>query len=718
MNLKAFGLKLLPYLVLFSLIALRIADPVFIQTFRLKSFDYYQQLWPRDEAPQQKIFILDIDEKSLDSMGQWPWPRTVVADLVSKAFDQGAKVMAFDMVFAEVDRTSPEMVTEYWPLNSELKKEILSLENHDKVLAEEIKKHAIVGGMVFTKDSNGIQRDVKQRTSINQLGSPAEPWLPQYTNVVRNIDILQDSFTSVGSFGYVPSADNIVRKISTLSSYKGAAYPSLAIEALRLSQGEKTPLLVKSNPQTGVEMLKVGKYQIPTDSYGQFWVRYRHYHRLNYISASDLYLNRLPKEMLKDSIILVGTSALGLLDMRATPVNPVTPGVDVHAQMLETIFTGKFLHRPAFANTVEIFYMLFAGLFLIRYISRYKAVYAFAGAVWLILITLGSSIILFMAYGYLIDVIYPIANITLGFIVQNTIRFAREERERRSVRHAFQHYLSPQVIQTLSKAPDKLTLGGENKEITLFFSDIRSFTSISENLTPKQLTDYLNKYLTPMTEIVQQTEGTIDKYIGDALMAFWNAPMDINEHPKKACVAAMKMLEALADLNHYYAENQLPEMKIGIGIHTAEVSVGNMGSQQRFNYTVIGDGVNLASRLEGLSKYYGVNIVVSGAVKDQVPDGHFIPLDLVAVKGKKQHVEVFELVWLGDGIPENKVEELLNISAALEAFRAQEWDASLRCLEKVLEHPRLVELYRERIAEFRINPPEKSWDGVFRATEK
>ncbi len=715
---KNIVLKLVPFAILFLLILLRIADPNFIQTLRLKSFDLYQQAWPREKAPTEKVFILDIDEKSLSEMGQWPWPRTFVAELVEKAFKQGTKVMAFDMVFAEVDRTSPDQAMEYWNLDYNTQESLKNLKNHDKHFAELLKEYPVVGGIVFTQDAQGKSPLLKNKSSVNQIGALATEWLPNYEHVVTNIPTIQDSFSSFGSFGYVPSSDNIIRKINTFSSYQNQLYPSLVVETLRLFQGDKTPLFIKTDKQTGVSSVKVGKYVLPTDEHGQFWVRYRSYHRLNYISATDLYHNRLPKGMLDDAILLVGTSALGLLDMRATPVNPVTPGVDVHAQMLETIFTGTNLNRPSFANTVEIFYILIAGLFLIKYISRFKATFAFLGALWLIALTIGTSIILYISYGYLFDIMYPIVTITLSFIVQNTIRFAREERERRSVRHAFQHYLAPEVIQTLSKAPEKLSLGGENKELTLMFTDIRSFTTISEHLSPKQLTDYLNHYLTPMTEIVQHTKGTIDKYIGDAIMAFWNAPMDVQEHAKQACKAAVKMLQELSDLNKYFVAHNLPEMKIGIGIHTDIVSVGNMGSKQRFNYTVIGDGVNLASRLEGLSKFYGVDIVVSGSVKNQVPEGHFVPLDLVAVKGKQKPVDVYELIWLGDGIPENKVEELLNISAAIDAFRAQDWTTAKRCLDKVLEHRKLVDIYRQRIKEFEDNPPEKDWDGVFYATDK
>lgn len=717
MNYKSFLIKVLPFVLLFTFIFLRIIDPVFIQTLRLKSFDLYQQLWPREEIPHQKIYVLDIDEKSLEALGQWPWPRTTVAEIVEKTFAQGAKVMAFDMVFAEVDRTSADQAVDYWNLEDSLKEDLLKLKNHDVILAEKLKQYPVVGGIVFTNQA-GAAKPLLSKTGINQIGSPSQDWLAEYKNVVQNIPVLEDSFKSIGSFGYVPSADNILRRITTLNRYQNNLYPSLSIEALRLYQGEKTPLMVKTDPQTGIKNIKVGQYLIPTDPQGQFWVRYRPYHRLNYISASDVYQGKLPKGMLKDAIVLVGTSALGLLDMRATPLNPVTPGVDVHAQMLETIFTGAYLHRPAYAETAELFYMLIAGLFLILYISRFRAVVAFLGAIWLIMLTLGTSVILFLSYGFLFDVVYPIANIGLVFLVQSTIRFAREEKERRAVRHAFAHYLAPEVIHSLTKTPDKLKLGGENKEITLFFSDIRSFTSISEHLSPSQLVDYLNRYLTPMANVVQQTQGTVDKYIGDALMAFWNAPVDVKEHPKRACQAALGMMNELQKLNVEFEAEGLPSMKIGIGIHTDVVAVGNMGSSQRFNYTVIGDGVNLTSRLEGLSKFYGVNIVVSGAVKDRVPDGHFIPLDLVAVKGKNKPVDVYELVWIGDGIPESDVEELLNISAAIEAFREQEWEASLSFLEKVEAHPRLVELYQERIAEFMKNPPEKDWDCVFRATEK
>jgi adenylate cyclase len=709
-------LVIVPYLMLGGLFLLREHDPEFIQSIRYKTFDFYQATWPR-QGTNAPVYIIDIDEKSLAEIGQWPWPRTVMAELIEKTFSRlKAGTLALDVVFAEPDRTTPHIVSRDWPLSDTLRQQLATLPDHDTRLAEVIAKYPVVLGYVFQYQPPLVAHDdfgPKVGVSLRTRGSHN---LQEGYQVIRNVPVIEQAAAGMGYFSFKPDSDGIVRKPSLVTLHNGEFYPILGMEALRLWNGARS-YITDVNATGDVTAFRIGDIVLPTDARANFWVRYRDFDTSRYFSASDVLYDRLPEGALDGAIVFVGTSASGLLDIRATPVHPAMPGVDVHAQMVENVLDGQFLRRDHTADFYEQVFLLVMGLLLIVLVERFGAltggfvVFSVLGMVTVM------SVQAFRHLHMLVDVVYPSITIIGVYMVHNILKYAREESQRKAIRHAFGHYLSGDLINALTEAPDQLKLGGEQKHMTMLFSDIRGFTTLSESLPPQELTRLLNAYLTPMREIVMANKGTIDKYMGDAIMAFWNAPLTIQEHERLACASALAMLDKLRELNAAWAAEGRPTLDMGLGIHCGTVTVGNMGSTQRFDYTVLGDAVNLASRLEGLCKLYGVRAVVSHAIKDAVPDALCLSLDLVAVKGKTEPVAIYELVALGQGTPEQQ-HEVTTTQAAMDAYRARDWATAEKLFKTLKSHDTLRDLYLERIKAFRKKAPPKGWDGIYVATSK
>ena len=705
----------LPWFTLAGFLYFHMQDAYFIQNLRLKTFDFYQKSMPR-VAEDVPVYVIDVDEKSLAEYGQWPWPRSLIADLVDAAYEQGVKALGMDVVFAEPDGKSPENVVEGWQVDEAFKSRILTLPSNDMKLAAAYKKHNVVAGYSFHFDQNEpVDEEFVPLVGVSTIG-PVSDFLVEAGAVVRNLKLIEGESPSMGWFGYYPDSDNIIRRAPTLVKYGENIYPSLAMEVFRQYLGTKR--VIAKADETGLQKMAIGKTVIPVDAHGNFWLHFRPSDKANYISAADVLKKAPESQKLDGAMALVGTSAIGLFDMRTTPLTASAPGVDIHAQLLESFVQGAALSRTSQAKAQEFVLMAVGGALMIVMIQL-------VGALWSFLIfagLVGGCVVLsiyFFQQGYLYDVSSPLLVMVSVFMVQNFVKYLLEESSKKAIRDAFSHYLSSDMVKIVSKNPEALTLGGELKEMTVLFSDIRSFTSLSEGLTPEQLTNLLNRYLTPMTGIVQEHQGTIDKYIGDALMAFWNAPLDTENHAEKACASALDMLAKLKELNLQFKSEGLPELAIGIGVNTAEVSVGNMGSDQRFDYTVMGDGVNLASRLEGLCKLYGVEIVVSAAVKGQVPNGLFAPLDFVAVKGKKDAVEIYQLLAVDAEFADEKLlKQAQLIKDAIASYRGQLWDQAEHYLDQIEGYGTFKSLYQERIDHYRQVPPPSDWSGVFIATSK
>lgn len=694
------------------------SEPQFARVLRLKLFDLYQQTWPR-ELVDLPVYIVDIDEKSLAEIGQWPWSRNVMAELVEKTFEAGTKSMAFDIVFAEPDRTSPSVISKNWNLNDEAKKSLAALPDNDDIFAKTVAKYPVVMGftLLFNED-DVVEKDLIPAVGIGGRGNYAD-FIPHANGTVRNIGKLEENANSIGWFGYLPEVDNIIRRLPSLVTINieedGEVYqelfPPLALELLRLYQGKNN--LTAISDEHGMKAIKAGEYELPTDADGYYWIRFRKGDRNNYISAADVLSGNVPEGMLKDSMVLVGTSAMGLLDMRTTPLDVSLPGVDVHAQIIENILTESFLHRPAWVLYAEFLYVLISAMCVLILVHYVGALWGWLIASSFAASVVGVSVWAFIQHGFLLDAVFPLLTISIMYLMQLVLKYAKEEASKKAIRSAFGHYLSKDLVNILTKDPTHLQLGGEEKEMTFLFSDIRGFTSLSEGLTPQQLTSFMNSYLTPMTDIVMSHQGTIDKYMGDAIMAFWNAPLDIQDHAIEACTSALAMMNALEELNSEWNANDLPSLDIGIGIHTGIASVGNMGSDQRFDYSVLGDSVNLASRLEGLCKLYGVNIILSEDTNRQAPDFNAILIDTVRVKGKSESVNIYSLSHSFVAMQEKD-----DIEAGIKFYRFQQWNEAEECFERVHAHLTLKSLYLQRIKEYKTNPPPLDWDGSYTATSK
>lgn len=714
-----------------------IVNPAFIQELRYRSFDWFQILHPRAYEPLP-VVIVDIDDASLAKTGQWPWSRHTLATLIQHLKQQNAAVIAWDIVFAEPDEDSP---ARYLPTHlPEVANTLPTLADYDAEFAAAMKDHGqnITGFVLSVSHDANTTEDIAQpalKTGFSYLGDATQAlsFLHPFNRVVKTLPTLEAAANGNGALNNVPDRDGIIRRIPLLYQSSGQMVPSLFVEALRVAQGAKN-ILVKTAPETGaITDIRVGDATIPTTASGELWLYYTPYQPTRYIPAWQV-LAGMANPALENAIVLVGTSAAGLKDIRATPLNPAIAGVEVHAQALEQVLSGIYLQRPDWLQIAEVFAVIIVGIttiFFTRYASLRLASF---GALLLIGLGIGTPIIIFQQAQLLVDPILP----TLTALVLSAhglmARYFSSEREKRYIKQAFGQYMSPQMVDMLAKDPSRLTLGGEMRELTIMFSDIRGFTSISEQFDAVSLTTFINQFLTPMTGIILNHQGTIDKYIGDCIMAFWNAPLDDAHHAEHACRAALSMQQALAIFNQQQQQRTTDTggvyhpISIGIGINTGKVCVGNMGSDQRFDYSVLGDDVNLASRLEGQSKNYDAVVILSGATAGQVPQLATLLIDRIRVKGKHQAVEIYTL--LGDETTSQQTDFFTlktQFHAMLTAYQHQQWDtaeAMLHTLETSTNKTLLssiegtLRLYSARIAHFRSHPPSEQWDGIFTATEK
>ena len=724
--------------VIAAALALRVWDPSPVATLRSLVFDAYQRVSPRKFDPALPVRIIDIDEDSLKAIGQWPWPRTVLAELVDKLAANGAAAIGFDIVFPEPDRMSPANALHFWPKSdalASLREEVEKLPSNDQVFAEAIGKAPVVLGFISTPQGNSIP---ETKAGFAHGGDDPRLFAPFYPGAAASLPELQAGASGAGSLNWIPEHDQIIRRMPMVVRVGDTLYPSLAADMLRLAQGA-TSYFVKSSgasgekafgEKTGIVGVKVGDYEVPTEANGQMWIRFTPASKERYLSASKVLDGEIGKDEIEGRILIIGTSAAGLLDLRATPLEASVPGVELHAQAIEQILQGSFLQRPDFATPAELLYILVLGLLIAVLIYRTGALgSAVLGGAAIAAVVL-ISWYAFDAFGWLVDPIYPAIALTAIYLAGTLFVFLRTERERNRVRHAFSHYMAPALVERLADDPSRLKLGGETRDMTLLFSDVRGFTTISEGLDAEELTRFLNSLFTPLSNIILDEQGTIDKFMGDAVMAFWNAPLDDSNHPSHACSAALRMMGEMAGLNERWRREAeakgrpFKPVQLGIGLNTGVCCVGNLGSETRFDYSVIGDNVNIASRLEGQSKTYDVGTVVGETTTARAPEFAFIELDLLKVKGKTEATRIFAL--LGDNALKQS-QDFINLTARhgefLARFRAKDWDAA-EALSRECEAlnssrlDRLYALYRERIAFFRTNPPPPQWDGTAEALSK
>jgi adenylate cyclase len=724
-------LALIPWACLALIVVVRAWDPPPVQLVRDLAFDTYQRTKPRQQNPDESLVrIVDIDDESLARHGQWPWPRTLIAQMVDRLTAAKVGVIGFDVVFAEPDRLSPGRLVKTWPKTPETEQllaRVAELPDNDKIFAAAIARSRVVTGFFIANEGG---RAPALKTGYGVAGADPIRAVFGGRSAIPTLPELEAGALGNGALNWFPERDQVVRRMPAVLRIGDQLYPTLFAELLRVGQGAQSYKLRSVQEGAAIEAIQIGRAAVPTDADGRLVVYFAPRESVRSIPAWKVIAGDFKPDDVEGRIAIVGTSAAGLLDIRATPLDPATPGVEVHAQAIEQVVSGTYLLRPDFSDSLEHLFVIVLCAGVIVMVPRIGAAWAgvigFGGAVLAVALAWNA----FTRFGWLIDPVWPAIAIALVFMVTTLVVYFRTERERRQVRSAFGRYLAPALVERLASDPSRLKLGGEMRPMTLLFSDIRGFTTIAETFDAEGLTTFMNRYLTPMTDVILAKGGTVDKYMGDAIMAFWNAPLDEPAHAKSACNAALAMLERLKTLNGELADEAAKAgrthqpIAIGIGLNSAVCCVGNMGSQQRFDYSVLGDGVNLASRLEGQTKIYGIATLIGEETRSLAPEFAALEVDLIRVKGKTAPARVYTLL----GGPERAETDAFRALEAMQAgflvaYRAAQWDAAERALQQVAaaggaELATLCAVYAERIAEFRQNPPPAGWDGVYVAETK
>ena len=720
-------------LLLFALVPLRLADPRPLQELRTRTFDFFQVLRPRPQEIRP-VVIVDIDEASLKAIGQWPWPRTTIADLVTQITQLGAVAIGFDIIFPEPDRMSPAIAERsFRGIDAETRAKLDSLPSNDEALAEAIRHSRVVIGQAGAAAPElKTAADAALQTGFAVRGPDPRQYLVTFAGLLRNVPVIEQAAAGRGLFSIDPESDGIIRRVPVIMTAQGNLVPSLSMEMLRVVTGSSA-ILVRVD-QAGVQSVAVPGLEVPTDRNGQFWVHFNHHDPERYVSAKDVLQGNVPPERLAGKLVLIGTSAIGLLDLKTTPLDAAIPGVEVHAQILESVLSKSSLVNPNYAIGAELALAVLFGLAIIVAAPMLPASIVIVLGGCLIAGLIGLSLYLFVEHNLLIDFTYPLISSWLIYLVLTFVNYFREQKQRRQIRSAFGYYLSPHMVEQLARSPEKLVLGGEERRMTILFSDVRGFTTISEHYKddPQGLTRLMNRFLTPLTNAIIERKGTIDKYIGDAIMAFWNAPVDDEEQEANACEAALEMLLRAETLNGELkreAESNggvyMP-LRIGIGLNTGPCVVGNMGSDFRFNYSVLGDTVNLASRLEGRTKDYRIPVVIGSRTAEGAKRKFAVmEIDLIMVKGKKQPEAMFTVLGRSEVEADPRCQELRATNAQmLGRFRKQQWDDAIDLIARCRKFANgfdlsgLYDMYQERIELYRAQPPGSDWDGVYEAETK
>lgn len=721
-KLSKYGLLVFAVLISF----LPIFNPLQIfSTLQNYSFDTFQRILPREVYPGDPVVIIDIDDRSLAEIGQWPWSRNQLANLTNQAY--AAAALGFDVVFAEPDRTNPENLIASYPLSEVLIKELGALPSNDGLFSQAIENHGtVVLGQALNNNKNN--KPYKAKFGLVTQGDDPKQFVADYLGTQNNIKILDEAANGIGSMS-IGNNDAIVRQLPTFERIGDQLVPSLALEMTRVALGASTYQIKSSNASseeafgahTGINNIKIGPLTIPTTADGNAWIYFTPTRNILTVSAADVLSGAVLPEFFEGKIALVGTSAAGLLDLRSTPTEKNIPGVTIIAQFIQQIFANEFLQRPDWLFGAEFL----TGLILAVLITL--SIHALGPIGGLSILILGSGGIIGLSYYFfksklfLVDPISPLIISLSVYVAVTFFNFLFTELERSRVRGAFAQYLSPEMVNRLAESSESLVLGGERKEMTFLFSDIRGFTKISEQYKddPEALTRLINQLLTVLSNPILDHGGTIDKYMGDCIMAFWNAPTDQANHRELAIKSAHAMNEALSKFNLELNEDLDFKLEIGIGINSGNCIVGNMGSDKRFDYTVLGDAVNLASRLEGQSSNYGLTMVIGENTYLEDSSFQIVEMDKIAVKGKSTPETIFtcfkpETNFMDGFFSQHEV--------FLSEYRQQNWQAAKAIIQELTASPNELELYyahmRTRIEEYVTNPPPADWEGVYVAKNK
>ena len=697
---------------------------------------------PRGVDPT--VVILDIDENSLGELGQWPWSRSLMAEVVEKVFARyGAEVLGFDVVWAERD-TSSGIDTldalarrEFKQVSGfqEVYKTLRPALDNDALFAKSMKGRPVVLGYYF----NGEERAVR----VNALPEAALPKgsfdgryvrFPHWIGYTGNLPAYLASGAAAGHMNPMVDEDGVTRRVPLLLEFDGAYYEALSLAVVRryiaLRDGGRIPAVRPVYPQAGArddaspEWLAVGPLRIPVDESVAALIPYRGMKgSFQYISLADVVKDRIPADTLRGKIVLVGATAPALQDLRSTPVQGVFPGVEVHANLVAGMLGRTIKERPgAMVDGAERLVLILGGVSLAVLIPMLSALWATLAAMFAAAALVGLNVMAWTRFDLALPLATSVLMVGALYVVNMAYGYFVESRSKRQLAGRFGEYVPPELVDRMAADPAKYDMQPKNAELTILFADVRGFTGISEALQPDELREYINEYLTDMSAIIRsQFRGTLDKYIGDAIMAFWGAPVEDAHHARNGVLAALTMQRHCEHLNARFAARGWPPLAIGIGVNSGTVRVGDMGSQVRRAYTAMGDAVNVASRLEGRTKSYGVGILVGQATRKRVADVVFREVDRVKVKGKEEALSVYEPLGLREELRENAAEELELWNSTLRAYRARQWDEADSHLTRVTRMNPTCGLYRvyaAKLTELRRTPPPSSWDGVTAFDEK
>lgn len=740
-RLQNMSASLLGLATLLLIVLLQITDPAPLERLRMQIFDAYQALAPRTELAEQPVVLIDIDEESIERLGQWPWPRSDLARMTERLSSAGARAIVFDIVFSENDRTSPEAIAQRLAKegnNASLAAQLQDLPGHDAQLARSFDRSPVVTGFFLTREMRG--REVEPKVGITLHGTMPREHVSAYTGALQPLPDLEMAAAGNGFVSLESDADGIVRRVPLVAIFRDTLIPSLALETARIVTGSEMLNLLASDgsgetsgePGAAV-MVRMGTTEIPVNDAGEMWVHFPQPGSQTTISVWPIITGEMGDNELAEKIagkvLFVGGSAAGLQDLVSTPVSERIAGVTVHAAALEQILADHFLQRPDWAFGLELFLVLVVGIGFALLLPKLGAVFGAITAIGGITAIAVASWLGFAELQYLIDPTYPALALILVYSVQTVAVYYREEQQRSYIHSAFDRFLSPEMVRQIAENPDRLELGGEEREMSVLMCDIRGFSHISEHYSPQEVIEFLIEFLTPMSDILMEHRATLDKYIGDAILAFWNAPLDDPDHYRNAARAALAMTHQLAELNRMKPQEAgviWPEnVRIGIGLNSGLCCVGNMGSKQRLAYSLIGDTVNVAARLEGLTKQYGVEIIVGEALARELHGFALMEIDQVRVVGRDSSERIFVLLGDENTAGMHDFAALAQAHAAtLAAYRAQAWDDALELLVENRSFyldagiEKLASLFEMRIKQLKRSPPSSDWDGVFQASEK
>ena len=737
----------LTFLLTLLVLVLFVVQVDLFELVELKTYDF-RFLSRGAKSPRPDVVMAVLDEKSLKAEGRWPWPRSKMAKLIEALSLDGAKVIGFDIIFAEPDENSSihfirqieEKMKRYHVESDGMKafiEESKAGADNDLALAEAIRasKAKVVLGYFFHMSQQELDFVLDDKDKADQMSRISGSRYPVVRlarqeladeSFVRayapqaNLALLAGATDAAGYFNMIPDKDGVVRSMPLAIQCGKEIYSPLSIQSIWNYLGR--PPLVVQVAGYGIEGIRMGNLVIPTDENGHMLINYLGPDKTfpDY-SITDILRGNVSKGTFKDKIVLVGATAIGLYDMRNTPFAAVYPGLEIHATVIDNILEQAFIHKPKWTRIFDAMAIVLFALILGILIPRLSAIKGVVLTSGLFVLYIFVTQWLFSHKLLWVNMVYPLLGLVLVYTSLTIYRYLTEERERKKIRGAFSHYVSSAVVNEVLKNPDKLKLGGDMKEMTVLFSDIRGFTTISEGMIPEQVHLLINAYLTAMTNIVFKHGGTLDKYMGDAIMAIYGAPVDQPDHAQKACDTALEMMQVLKELNAGWVREGKPALDIGIGINTGMMMVGNMGSEQRFEYTVLGDAVNLGSRLEGANKTYLTHILISEFTYEKVKDQFLcMEMDSVRVKGKTRPVSIYQLMGRKEASASH-AETIRYFHQGLHFYKEQKWDKAMEAFKTVSAMDRglyAAQLYMERIAGLKSNPPPPDWDGVCTMKEK